>query len=118
MIRYADILLSRAEALNQLNGPNSESIDLINQIRNRAGLEDIQLADFDTREALVEQILKERRWEFWYEGKRRRDLIRNGKFIEYAHNRGISNATENHLWFPIPQSAVDANSLLEQNKGY
>ena len=118
MIRYADILLSRAEALNQLNGPNSESIDLINQIRNRAGLEDIQLADFGTKDALIEQILKERRWEFWYEGKRRRDLIRNGKFIDYAHNRGIANATADNVWFPIPQSAIDANPMLEQNPGY
>ncbi len=119
MIRYADILLSRAEALNELSYPNQESIDLINQIRNRAGLtEDLQLANFLSKEAVREQILKERRWEFWYEGKRRRDLIRMGKFIEYAKNRGISNATENHVWFPIPQSAIDANPLLVQNPGF
>lgn len=118
MIRYADILLSRSEALNEINGPNQESIDLINQIRNRVGLDNILLSEFDSKEELREHILKERRWEFWYEGKRRRDLIRMGKYIEYAHNRGISNATENHVWFPIPQSAIDANPLLEQNKGY
>lgn len=118
IVRYAEILLARAEALNELNGPNKESIDLINQIRNRAGLDDLLLADFTTKESITEQLLKERRWEFWYEGKRRRDLIRKGKFIEYAHKRGIENADERHLWFPIPQSAIDANPLLEQNKDY
>jgi starch-binding outer membrane protein, SusD/RagB family len=119
MIRYADILLSRAEALNELSYPNQESIDLINEIRNRAGLTvDLLLANFPSKEAVREQILKERRWEFWYEGKRRRDLIRMGKFIENAHDRGITNATDNHVWFPIPQSAIDANPLLVQNTGF
>ncbi|MDR2918753.1 MAG: RagB/SusD family nutrient uptake outer membrane protein [Tannerella sp.] len=117
-IRYADILLAKAEALNELNGPNQESIDLINMIRNRAQIENVFLADFSSKEALLEQILKERRWEFWYEGHRRRDLIRNNRFIQYAKNRGISNADNHHVWFPIPQSAIDANSLLKQNDGY
>ena len=117
-IRYADILLAKAEALNEIEGPNQESIDLINQIRNRAGLEDIDLNDFSSREELRDHILNERRWEFWYEAKRRRDLIRMGKFIEFAHQRGITNADEHHILFPIPQSAIDANPKLEQNPGY
>jgi len=117
-IRYADILLARAEALNELNGPNQESIDLINQIRTRAQVDPVTLAGFASKEALLEQILKERRWEFWYEGHRRRDLIRTDRFIEYAHNRGITNAGNHHIWFPIPQAAIDANSLLKQNEGY
>jgi hypothetical protein len=70
-----------------------------------------------SKEAIREQILKERRWEFWYEGHRRRDLIRTGKFIEYAQHRGI-NARDYHIWFPIPQSAIDANPSLTQNEGY
>lgn len=118
MIRYADILLSRAEALNELNGPNQESIDLINQVRTRAGLNNLQIADFVTKEELRLHLLQERAWEFWLEGKRRRDLIRMGKYIEYALARGMSAATENHVWFPIPQSAIDANPLLEQNTGF
>lgn len=117
-VRYADILLSRAEALNELNGPNQESIDLINQIRNRAQLADAQLSDFNSAENLRDHILQERAWEFWYEAKRRRDLIRMGKFISSAHERGASNAQPHHLWFPIPQFALDANPLLEQNEGY
>lgn len=117
-VRYADILLARAEALNELNGPNQESVDLINMIRSRAQVENVALSDFSSKEALLEQILKERRWEFWYEGHRRRDLIRTNRFIQYAKNRGIDNAKDTHVWFPIPQSAIDANSLLTQNDGY
>lgn len=116
--RYAEVLLARAEALNELNGPNQESVELINQIRNRAGLEQMSLSDFPSKEALLEQILDEKKWEFWNEGKRRRDLIRTNRFIECAHKRGINNAKDIHVWFPIPQSAIDANPLLKQNNGY
>ena len=118
VIRYADILLSRAEALNEINGPNQESIDLINQVRSRAGLPDINLADFASKEALRDHILAERGWEFYSEGKRRLDLIRMGKYISSAHDRGKANAQDFHKLFPIPQEAIDANPLLEQNPGY
>lgn len=118
LIRYAEILLAKAEALLELNGVNQTSIDLVNQIRNRAGLSDVSLSDFTTKEALLEQILNERKWEFWHEGKRRRDLIRTDKYIQCAHDRGITNARDSHVWFPIKQSAIDANPLLKQNDGY
>ena len=116
-VRYADILLARAEALNELNGPNQGSIDLINQIRNRAELDDITAADYPTKESLRDHILDERRWEFWSEGKRRRDMLRMGKYISNAQARG-KNAQEKHKLFPIPQSEIDANKLIEQNPGY
>lgn len=117
-IRYADILLSRAEALNELNGPNQESIDLINQVRARADVPDLKLVDFPSKTGLREHILQERAWEFYSEGIRRQDLIRMDKFIEYAHNRGITNAREYHRLYPLPQAAMDSNPLLEQNTGY
>lgn len=116
-IRFADILLSRSEALNEMNGPNQESIDLINKIRIRANLKGLELSEFADKESLRDHILDERRWEFWYEGKRRRDLLRMGKYISNAQERG-KNATEKHKLFPIPQEEVDANTLLEQNPGY
>lgn len=117
-IRYAEILLTRAEALNEMNGPNQESIDLINQVRNRAGLGDIQLADFASTEDLRKHILAERGWEFYAERKRRIDLIRMGKFIEQAQNRGATTAQDFHVRYPIPQPAMDANPELVQNPGY
>ncbi len=116
-IRYSDILLSRAEALNEINGPTQEAIDLINQVRQRAGVPDIALADFASTEALRNHILDERGWEFWWEGKRREDLIRHGEFISRAQARGLP-AQPHHVRHPIPLFVLDANPLIEQNPGY
>ncbi len=119
VIRYADILLSRAEALNNLNGPSQEAIDLINKVRERAGLNDLMLSQFPTKERLNDHILKERAWEFYGEGDiRREDLIRMGKFISSAQARGHANAQSYRTLFPIPQQAMDSNPKLEQNSGY
>lgn len=117
VIRYAEILLSKAEALNELHGPNEESIELVNKIRRRAGLDDISLSDYSDKDKLRQHIIDERKWEFWYEGKRRDDLIRTGQYISKAIERGV-NAKDTHVRFPIPQSAIDSNPNLEQNPGY
>lgn len=117
VIRYADILLSRAEALNEVQGPTQESIDLINQIRTRAGVKSIVLADFTTKTALRDQLLKERGWEFFSEGKRREDLIRMDRFISGALERK-KNAQSFQVLYPLPQSEIDANPNLKQNQGY
>lgn len=116
-IRYADILLCRAEALNELNGPNQESIDLINDVRDRAKVDKIKLEDFSTKESLRDFILAERGREFFSEGLRREDLIRHGKFISDAVKRG-KNAKPHHVLYPIPQRQREANSTLTQNPGY
>lgn len=117
VIRFADILLSRAESLNELNGPNQESIDLINQVRSRAEVPNLNLSDFSSKEMLNAAILQERGWEFWWEDKRRDDLIRHGEFISRAQERGAP-AQAHHVRYPIPQFALDANPNLEQNPGY
>lgn len=116
-IRYADILLSRAEAINELHGPTQEAIDLVNMIRDRAGLDGVSLSDFASSQDLRDHILKERGWEFYHEAKRREDMIRHGILISNAQERGV-NAQEHHVLFPIPQSEIDANPNLEQNPGY
>ena len=116
IVRYADILLSRAEALNELNGPTQEAIDLINSVRDRAGVSDLVLAGF-SKETLRDQILKERGWEFYSEAQRRTDLLRHGKFIESALARG-KEAKPYHVLYPIPQTEINANPNLEQNPGY
>lgn len=118
-IRYADILLSRAEALNQINGPAQESIDLINKVRERAGLTAIFLTDYASKEALNAYLLKARGWEFYGEvGIRREDQIRMGTFVSSAMERGHTNAKPYRFLFPIPQAAMDANPKLVQNTGY
>lgn len=110
-VRYADILLSRAEALNELNGPSQIGIDLINQVRRRAQVSDISIGDF-TQETLKDFILQERKFEFYFEDKGREDLIRNGSFISQAVDRGKSPRPGDIL-FPIPQVEIDANDALD-----
>lgn len=118
LVRYADILLARAEALNELNGPNLESVDLLMQVRAAANASPVTLADFQTKESLRDYILDERGREFHTEGLiRRQDLIRHGKFISMAVARG-KPAMPHHVLFPIPQTEIDKNSNLEQNLGY
>lgn len=117
IIRYADILLSRAEALNELNGPNQESIELINQVRKRAKVPALSLADFPDKDKLRTHLLDERGWEFYSESLRREDLIRHGKYIEQAVRRG-KPAKDYHRLYPIPQREMDANPNVKQNNGY
>lgn len=118
VIRYADILLSRAEALNEISGPTQESLDLIQLVRTRAGLTTpLKLADY-TKTTLRDRILSERGWEFFGERLRRQDLIRMDKFVSSAQARGIKNADDHHKLFPIPQTEITANSLCTQNPGY
>lgn len=116
MIRYSDILLSRAEALNEISGPTQEAIDLINEVRERAGASTLNVADF-TKDSLRDAILQERGWEFFFEMKAREDQIRHGVFISRAQARG-KNAQDYHILFPIPQVELDANPDLQQNPGY
>ena len=122
ILRYADILLSRAEALNELAAatPPTECFTLINQVRTRAGLAGLSLTDTPTKEAFRDAIFRERGWEFISEGKRREDLIRQGTFLSSAISRGVSAdlATTDKLLFPIPQSEIEANKLCAQNEGY
>ncbi|MBU2945798.1 RagB/SusD family nutrient uptake outer membrane protein [Zobellia uliginosa] len=117
IIRLADIILARAEALNEVNGPNQESIDLINEIRDRAGVASIVLTDFSSKEELKDFILAERGWELYSESLRREDLIRHNKFVERAIERG-KPAQPHHVVYPLPQAQIDNNPNLEQNPGY
>lgn len=122
LIRLADIILAKAEALNQKNGPTQEAVDLVNQIRDRAFNHDItkykKLSDFGSKDSLNDWILKERGWELYFEGQRRVDLIRNGKFLEMATARSAIDPSAKRVLFPIPQSEIDINPNLVQNTGY
>jgi len=118
IIRYADILLSRAEALNEVSGPTQEALDLINQVRKRAGIANLTMADATGKDVLRDLILRERAWEFYSEGLRREDLLRHDKFISLAKARGITAAADKHKLFPIPQTEIDANPACKQNPDY
>ncbi|MEB2774675.1 RagB/SusD family nutrient uptake outer membrane protein [Algoriphagus sp. D3-2-R+10] len=116
MLRYADVILSRAEALNELSGPTQECIDLINMVRERANATLLDHTEY-TKESLRDFLLDERGRELYCEGHRRNDLIRHGKFIEKAQEAGKS-AQPYHVLFPIPQSVMNENPNLRQNDGY
>lgn len=118
VLRYADVLLMKAEALNEL-GQTNEANQYLNMIRKRAGLNDVPpgLSQAQFREA----VLKERRMELAFEGQRWFDLIRvnNGQYgLDFLHSIGKSNATQKHLLFPVPQIEIDRNPNLSQNPGY
>ena len=118
VIRYADILLSRAEALNELNGPTQDGLNLINMVRRRAGIADLTSTEATSKEVFRDLILRERAWEFYSEGLRREDLLRHDKFISLAKARGVAVATDKHKLFPIPQTEIDANPACKQNPDY
>ncbi len=118
-IRYSQILLTRSEGLVMSTGTVSqEALNLLNMVRNRAGLPNYTLTDIPNQATFIDKILTERAWEFYSEGKRRPDLIRHGRFIQNALDRGIILAKPFHVLFPIPQPERDANEKLAQNEGY
>ncbi len=120
ILRYADVLLSRAEALNNLNGPTQESIDLINQVRERSHAKPLVLSNY-TKETLSDAILQERGWELFYEGKRRADLIRFGKYAEIVNayltrigQPAVVTMPKNQ-YFPYPENQVTINPNLDNS---
>lgn len=118
VLRYADVLLMKAEALNEL-GQTSEAENYLNKIRTRAGLNDVQKGL--TQAKFREAVLKERRLELAFEGQRWFDLIRvnNGQYgLDFLHSIGKNNASQKHLLFPVPQIEIDRNPNLTQNLGY
>lgn len=121
VIRYADVLLMYAEALNELNGPAPDAYQAINQVRKRArkGIGNAQPQDLSglTKEQFRAAILRERGWELCAEGHRRWDLLRTGTYLEKMKSIGV-NAEARHLLYPLPISQMDVNTALVQNIGY
>lgn len=115
--RYADVLLSRSEALNELNGLNQESVDLMNMVRDAAGVRTFAVSDFSSAQEFKEFLLAERGREFHTEALRRQDMIRHGVFVEQARERG-KPAQDFHVRYPIPITEIERNPNLVQNEGY
>ncbi|MEZ0607784.1 RagB/SusD family nutrient uptake outer membrane protein [Fibrella sp. WM1] len=120
VLRYADVLLMYAEALNETS-QSANALTYLNQVRKRVGLPDKTVtAQADLRLA----IEQERRVELAFEGHRWFDLVRTGRALPVLQAKaaaiGIKTAlTENNLVFPIPQSQIDINpDKIKQNPGY
>ncbi len=117
VIRYAEVLLSYAEAENELNGPTASAIAAVKQVTDRAHVS-IPADATASKEAFRSYLLVERGHELFCEGHRRQDLIRHGEFIKRAQERGY-NAQSYHVLMPIPQNVItEANGIIEQNAGY
>lgn len=118
ILRYADILLTRAEALNEMSGPGQEAIDLINRVKARSHATQLVLADFN-QASLRDAILQERGWELFYEGKRRADLVRTGKYAQVVNaylariGKSSSIVMPRDQFFPYPTSQVSINPNLK-----
>ena len=118
VIRYADVILMYAGALNQ-NGKTAEACKYLNMTRRRGfGYQttetspvDLQTTDKAQFALMVEQ---ERRVELAFENHRWFDLIRTGRAVEVMKSKGFS-LNETNLICPIPQKQIDVNPKLTQN---
>lgn len=131
IIRYADVLLLYAEALNEISGP-SYAIPYINMTRSRGGLDDLVAADYTTKHFMRLALEDERQKEFAFENQRWFDLVRTDRAVEVVNQAFIDDSfyadeaedmnllvvTENMLLLPIPQAEIDANPTITQNAGY
>ena len=110
-IRYADVLLMAAEALNRGNIDDGLALDYVNQIRDRAGLSEINASGSQ----LTDEILRQRRLELVGEGHRFFDLVRTGR-AEAAIDGFVS---PKHNVFPIPLEEIQfSQGNWEQNQDY
>ena len=135
VLRYADMVLLKAEVLYHLDQPDLALIEL-NRVRERAFGDDSHqytMADIATEETFLDKLLLERRLEFAYENERWFDLVRTGRFItelksvERYYNpsdgsvqKKSLNPQEHHRYMPIPRSQIDlvGSDVLQQNEGY
>ena len=112
-IRYADVLLMAAEALNRKSSPDDvTALGYVNQVRNRAGLAALSGA---SGSALTEAIYQERRVELMGEGHRFFDLVRTNRAAQVIDGFVVGK----HEVFPIPQIEIElAGNRWQQNPGY
>ena len=123
LMRYSDVLLRAAECENEVNGPTQQAIDWINQVRNRARLANLNLADFNTADKLFEQIANvERPKEFGCEWGRGLDLIRWGFFYDNdrltqlkEHGTFRRSADKTRIKEPVSYSSIATDSELKSS---
>jgi hypothetical protein len=117
LYRYADVLLMKAEAKNALGQDPAVEI---NKVRERAYTTSYNQHVFvnGTKEANDDAILKERLFEFVYEGKRWWDLVRFGKVFDLVPNMKSKKGQDDLLLFPIANTVLSREPKVKQNPGY
>jgi hypothetical protein len=118
VLRYADVLLMYAEALNQVNGPAPDAYDAINAVRKRAKLNALPTGLSKT--AFASAIGHERQVELAFEGHRWFDLVRTGREVTVMNQHFKSTVVQDYnAVFPLPQTQIDINPEgIKQNPGY
>ncbi|WP_159466781.1 RagB/SusD family nutrient uptake outer membrane protein [Dyadobacter sp. 3J3] len=119
VLRYPDVLLMLSEAENEL-GNLAASIDYLNQIRTRAGL---NAAAPGSKEELRTAIALERQLELVGEGHRWFDLIRTKRAVEvmnswFKQNGALTVISEQKMLLPIPVGQINTDPAIKQNPGY
>lgn len=114
VLRYADVVLMAAEAANELGGAANGNLAAgwVNEVRNRAGLGPIAYVDQAQMRTAIKQ---ERRVEFGMEFERFFDLVRWNDAVSVLGPLGYQHKNR---FYPIPNSAINSNSLLVQNPDY
>ncbi len=133
LFRYADVMLTYAEAQNELAGPDASVLKAVNQVRTRAGMPLLQTSDPSKPTYVASQadmrtrIRRERHVEFAGENSRFEDLLRwrllksalENKYLNKgADGYRISNWQEFRYLWPIPALEINTNPNLTQNPGY
>ena len=114
-LRYADVLLMHAEAMNENGASAEEVLDILDPIRTRAGLNVLDHAVLSSQAQVREAIYDERRLELAFEGHRWFDLVRTGT-VDAEMGESVNS---NYYVFPIPDSEVtSSDGTIEQNPGY
>lgn len=123
LLRYADVLLMYAEALNEIQYDASEgslALKYLNAVRQRAGISNLTAKQLPTQDKFRKGILVERQREFPYEGQRWFDLVRMGFAKSVMAENGVE-IKDYQLLFPIPQQEIEKvgnKSIFWQNPGY
>lgn len=130
LFRYAEVLLSYAEATNEVSGPSNDVYDAIDQVRTRAGMPKVDRAKYSTQSTLRELIRRERGAELAGEGIRRIDIVRwkdaSGKMVaETVLNGNLMRPTGTldyddpdpyHRAHITGSSVVEARTFAPHNK--
>jgi hypothetical protein len=124
IIRYADVILMYAECLNEAGYvAGGDAFTYLNEVRDRAGLDDLTAAEVPDQTAFRLAMEHERRVEFAFENLRWYDLVRTDRAIPVINGKStqinlVNPVTPQNQVFPIPQSQIDINKTkITQNEG-
>ena len=129
ILRYADVLLMYAEAVNEAGGPNALALDAVNRVIRRSrnlpvatAAPAVDLPATISQTDLRTRLELERRLELNFEGHRWFDLVRTDRALPVMNalfaRTGIKPITANNLVFPLPIQEIQTNPILTQNPGY